>query len=130
MPTDAGADGGDRVMRIRDRRERFDNTGDVTAIANHLAEDVVLMPPEAPSITGKAAGLEGVIGGRSYEIGQTNENLVTRGDLAVDRFAMTGPRDSTAYDDSDDRSVKGVDIDRRDASGTEKCTIAIWNNQV
>lgn len=130
MPTNDGADDRDRIKRIREAWERFDNTGDVTAIADHLAEDVVLMPPGAPPITGKAAVIEGANGGSDFDINQTSENLLISGDLAVDRITVTGTRDSVAGDDSDHWTLKGVDIYQREAIGAWKCIIAIWNNQV
>lgn len=129
MPTDADASDREQIARIRAAWEAYDNTGDITAIAEYLAEDVVLMPPGAPPIVGKEAVVEGLADERDYDIDQASEEVFVSGNLAVDRITITGSRDPTAGDDADGVSLKGVDVYRRDADGTWKCLIAIWNTR-
>lgn len=130
MPSNASADDREQIARIRAAWEVYDNTGDVTGIADHLADDIVLMPPGAPPIVGKKAVVEGLTGERDYDVVQKSEGLFISGNLAVDRITVTGSRDPTAGDDSMDVDFKGIDVYRRDVDGTWKCVIAIWNTQV
>lgn len=129
MPGTPRGDDERHIARIREAWERFDNTGEATEIADHLADDVVLLPPGAPPITGKAAVMEGVTGSGDNDIEQSSENLVVSGDLAVDWIGVRTARDSPASDVSDDTKLQEVDVYRRDENGTWKLIIAIWNNQ-
>lgn len=129
MPSNDDADDRAQIDRIRAAWEAYDDTGDVTEIADYLAEDIVLMPPGAPPIAGKAAVVAGLAGERNYDIDQTSVDLVVSGELAVDRLTVTGTRNPSAGHDSVDVSFKAVDVYRRDADGTWKCIISIWNDQ-
>lgn len=129
MPSKDTADDRKQIARIRAAWEAYDNTGDITAIADHLAEDIVLMPPGTPPIAGKEAVAEGLTGASDADIDQKCEGLFVSGNLAVDRITITGSRDPSACDDVVDVSLKGVDVYRREADGAWKCIIAIWNNQ-
>ncbi|MEF8812880.1 MAG: hypothetical protein V5A55_03570 [Halovenus sp.] len=55
-------DAREQIPRIRAAWETYDNTGDVTAVADHLAEDLVLVPPGTPPIVGTEAVVEGLTG--------------------------------------------------------------------
>lgn len=129
MSPNPTADDRVQIARIRAAWEAYDNTGDLTAITDHLADDIVLMPPGTPPITGKEAVVDGLTGESDADIDQTSEGLFVSGNLAVDRITITGTRDPTAGNDAVDVSLKGVDVYRREADGAWRCIISIWNNQ-
>lgn len=130
MAPNEGGDDRAQIARIRAAWAAYDSTGDVDAIADYLAEDVVLMPPGTPPIVGKAAVVEGLTDDRHYDIDQRSEDLFVSGALAVDRVTITGTRAPTGDDSVSEVSAKAVDVYRRDDDGDWKCVISIWNDQI
>lgn len=129
MSATPGPDDAVLIGRIREAWGHFDGTGDARVIEDYLADDIVLMPPGAPAMTGKPEILQGGAAAAAYDIDRTSEGLFVSGDLAVDRIRVTGTRNPDSRGVSDEVSLKGLDIYRRDRSGGWECIIAIWNNR-
>lgn len=129
MARNSGGNDCEQIARIPAAWETYDTTGDGTAIAAYLAEDIVPMPPGAPAMTGKTAVLKSGADAGDYDIDRTSEALIVSDDLAVDRITVTGTPQGESRGVADEVSLKGVDIYRRDGTGAWECILAIWNNQ-
>jgi ketosteroid isomerase-like protein len=117
------------VLAVRAAEVASITTGD-TVIA-HVANDIVLMPPNAPAVSGKAAARAW-----SQELSQqmtiqaidyTSADVVIAGDWAIERYAgsltMTPLGGETMSE-----TLKGIHIYRRQADGSWKLAQDVWNS--
>jgi ketosteroid isomerase-like protein len=120
-------------MDMRKVLEDFDaayneafNRGDAAGCAAFFAEDVILLAPDQPMIRGKRAFEELYQSRMDKTSGGTHSNKLVEygveGDLAyqVGTFAITGTNSS--------EQGKFVNILRRQADGTWKVTVSIFNS--
>lgn len=106
--------------------------GDVDVILSFWADDAVVMAPDQPAISGKAALREFVLGmqnipGFSITWEPERAFISSSGDLAymIERNRMTFADPSGAIKT---QYAKTVTIWRKDASGAWKCVVDAWNN--
>lgn len=110
--------------------ETFDNTGDASVLAQHLADDAVFMPPGSPPVEGKEEIVESILEpfpADVYDVEQTTDALLVCDDLAVNRASTIGTK--SIEDGEQEVSHKGLDVFRKDSDGTWKVAISIWNQQ-
>lgn len=122
----------DNIHEIMAAFEEFDNTGDADALATHLAEDVVFMPPGDSPVQGKDEIVERYLEPfpeGAYDIEQHSEDLLVGDKVAVNRASVVGQRVSTDGEEDEEVSHKGVDVFRKDGDGSWKVVISIWNDQ-
>lgn len=133
MATNFGGDDRERIDRIRAAWEAYDNTGEVAAVTDYLADDVVLVPPGRSSIAGRDHVVEFLasrtVNGET-DVDRSSERLFVSGDLAVDRMTVARTRTPTASTDSISVRTTFVHVYRRAPEGSWKCIISIWNDRV
>lgn len=116
----------ERIRQLQQDWETFHDTGDVSLIEPHLADDVVYLPPGAAPVVGKEAILERYY--RPYErtldLAYESEEVVVEGDLAVNYHRVEGTR--RGEPDSEIR-LKAIDVFQRDVDDDWKLRFTIWN---
>lgn len=127
-PSDADSS---RIDAIRERWKQFDNTGDESLILDVLADDVIFLPPGGEPIQGKAAAEETLqaFPPDAYDVDHTSERLLVSGDLAVDYVSVEGTKFDEERNVTDDVSLKGIDVYRRESNEGWKIAFTIWNDQ-
>lgn len=76
------------LHEIRERVSRAENTGRFDLMKPDLAEDVIVMAPGMPAVSGLAAAtafMEGFLKDFSLEVKYSSEEIVVSGDWAFDR---------------------------------------------
>jgi ketosteroid isomerase-like protein len=76
------------LNEIRERVATAENSGRFELMKPDLAEDVIVMAPGMPAITGRAAAtafMEAMLKDFTVEVKYTSEEIVVSGDLAFDR---------------------------------------------
>jgi ketosteroid isomerase-like protein len=89
-PAPRGSDADDRAAldRIRQQFEAAENAGDADAMYRHLADDIVVMPPNAPPMRGSEvnpASLGAHFDMFDVDVQYRSEEIVIAGDWAFDR---------------------------------------------
>lgn len=106
--------------------ETFHETCDVSLIEQHLAENVVYLPPGKAPIAGKQAILEQyyIPYQGNLDLEYESEEIVVSGDLAVNYHHVRGTR----HDEGDSPvRLKALDVFQRDSDGEWKLRWSIWN---
>jgi uncharacterized protein (TIGR02246 family) len=106
-------------------------TGDVDLILSFWADDAVVLPPGRPALAGKAAIREFVaatlaVPGASITWEPESVTVAPGGDLAylIERNRVTLP---DASGELTTIAGKAVTIWRKDAEGSWRCVVDIWN---
>lgn len=120
------------LAAIRAAADEFEEAGannDWAAVAALYTEDAVLMPPNAPSVTGRAAVQE-VFGQfptlTSFEL--TIDDIQGSGDVAVVRGSYTLAMDIEGQSVED--SGKYLEVRRKQADGSWPLVIDTWNSDI
>ncbi len=106
--------------------------GDADALTNLHADDIVIMAPNEPIVSGRDAAREwanGFVATVSATIDSyTSDDIVIMGDVAIERYS--GHLTLTPKDGGDAvaENIKGFHIYRRQADGSWKMTHDIWNS--
>lgn len=132
MTTEASADDREQIEEITAAWEEYDRTRDVSAIADYLAEDVVIMPPGDSPVAGKVAVKEWLDQPEEEgdgDLPQWIEEIHVSGNLAVVYAAKEGTRVPDDGDKPVEVSYKGLDVYRSSEKGEWKQIISIWNDQ-
>lgn len=109
------------------------NSNNIDAILDMLTEDVVFMPPNEPSLVGKAAVRpwgEGYLKAFTIHWDKTSLEFVVAGDWAYERYAYKSsdtPRDGSAPVTD---TGKGINIYRRGADGKWRIARDAWNSDL
>jgi ketosteroid isomerase-like protein len=105
------------------------NAGDATLA--YMADDVVLLPPNAPAVSGLAAA-RAWFGEATrqfrFSLAYTSCNVEFAGDLAIERCAGTLTVTPVAGGPAVSDVWKGIHLYRRDATGGWKLALDIWNS--
>lgn len=105
------------------------NAGDATLA--YMADDVILMPPNAPAVSGLAAA-RAWFGEATrqfrFSATYTNCNLEFAGDLAIERCAGTLTLTPVAGGPAVSDVWKGIHLYRRNSIGEWKLALDIWNS--
>ena len=120
------------LAAIRAAKEAFVEAGannDWAAVAALYTEDAVLMPPNAPAVTGRAA-IQEVFGQfptlTSFEL--TIDGIEGSGDIAAVRGSYSLSMDIGGQ--TVDDSGKYVEVRRRQADGSWPIIIDTWNSDI
>ncbi len=105
------------------------NAGDTTLA--YLADDVVLMPPNAPAVSGLAAA-RAWFGEATrqfrFSLAYTSCGVEFAGDVAIEQCAGTLALTPVAGGPTVSDVWKGIHLYRRSATGTWKVALDIWNS--
>jgi ketosteroid isomerase-like protein len=105
------------------------NAGDATLA--YFADDVVLMPPNAPMVTGlpdARAWFGEATRQFQFSVSYTNCDVEFVGDLAIERCAGTLALTPLAGGPTVSDVWKGIHLYRRNSSGEWKMALDIWNS--
>lgn len=117
------------IDALRQQAEAAVNAGDTTLA--YFSDDVVLMPPNAPMVTGLAdaqAWFGEATRQFQFSASYTNCNVEFVGDVAIERCAGTLALTPLAGGPTVSDVWKGIHLYRRNASGEWKMTLDIWNS--
>lgn len=105
------------------------NAGDTTLA--YMADDVVLMPPNAPAVSGLPAA-RAWFGAATrqfrFSVAYTSCSVEFAGDLAIERCAGTLALTPVAGGPTVSDVWKGIHLYRRSATGKWKVALDIWNS--
>jgi ketosteroid isomerase-like protein len=107
------------------------NAGDVDGVMMCCSDDIVMMPPNAPAVVGAVAvraWFEGFFEQFEANLTTATEDLVVDGDLAYARRSFAWTVTPKAEGEPIHESGKTVLIYKRDAGGTWKAALDIWNS--
>lgn len=103
-------------------------TGDLTL--PYAADDVVLMPPNAPQVVGIAAArvwaTELMAAVTVQDLRYTETKVTVSGNLAVERYVGSMTMTMNGMDPVTE-TVKGIHVYRKGADGTWKMAMDVWN---
>lgn len=131
LPQATTPDQRQRLDRIRRETEAAENEGSVDRMRVHMAEDVVMMAPNMPAVTGAANASQAMhqfFDAFDLEIHYTSSEIVVTGDWAFDRGTysqtFTPKRGGAALKETG----KYVWLYRRTPDGSWKQARVIWNS--
>ena len=107
------------------------NAGDVDGVMACCSDDVVMMPPNGPVVVGAEAvraWLAEFLEQFTAELSTTTEDLVVEGDLAYARRSFAWTLTPKAGGEPITDHGKTVLIYKREAGGTWKAALDIWNS--
>jgi uncharacterized protein (TIGR02246 family) len=118
------------IERIRGQIRDAELAGDAAVFERVAADDVLVMPPGAQPIAGRAATVAAMrkfFGRFELRIDYSSTGIDVQGDVAIDRGAYT--QTVTPKDGGAPQPGKGsyLWVYRRTADGTWRQTHAIWN---
>lgn len=119
------------TMAVNDLRQQevtAVGTGDTTLA--YMADDILLMPPNEPAVTGVAAArawFRSFLGQFRASVSYSSNKVVFAGDLAVEQYAGTLTLTPLAGGQPTTEVLKGLHVYRRDAGGVWKMVQDIWN---
>jgi ketosteroid isomerase-like protein len=104
--------------------------GDVTM--SYATDDVVVMPPNEPIVVGREAAIAwgtafanaATIEGLSYD----ETEITVSGDLAVEHYVSNLTMRMAGAEESMTESIKGLHVYRKQADGSWKMTLDVWNS--
>lgn len=121
-----------RILRLDAEWSEAAQTRDVDRIVSYWADDATVLPPGGPAIVGKAAIREFVaksFENPSFRISWKTNDVVVSPDgnfaygIGTNRVNVTAPDGTPVTMDG-----KAVTIWRREADGSWKCVVDIWND--
>jgi ketosteroid isomerase-like protein len=105
--------------------------GDIAANLALMTDDVVIMPPNEPALTG--ADAEGFFSGFLEALTMTSAEYVSHdisihGDIAIDAYHGKLLVTPAGSDEPVEMSVKGIHVMQRQADGSWKISHDVWND--
>ena len=131
MPVAATQADSAAINAIREQAVTAVNSGDTTFA--YMADDIVLMPPNGPTVTGIAAARSWFNEGSQqfrFSLAYTSGTMVFFGDWAIGRTAGTLTLTPVAGGPPINDVFKGMHVYRRDAGGTWKLVQDVWNSDL
>jgi uncharacterized protein (TIGR02246 family) len=118
------------INAIRDREIAYVAAGKTDSLLTLYTNDVVLMPPGEPVVTGVDAlkkWTEAMLAQASVSGRYTSSQVSVAGDMAVDRYTGTIAATPKGGAPGSEEHMKGVHVLRRQADGTWKIAQDVWN---
>lgn len=84
---------GEELNQLREKYVQAENAGDIDGILRTFSDDIVVMPPESPSVRGIDAAkefLEEFLEAFTVDIELKSEEVVVEGELAYDWGTVSG----------------------------------------
>ena len=119
----------ERLTELRNQYEQAENAGDVDAIMDLCNDDIVFIPPEAPSVSGPEAVrafFEEFLDAFDISIGLTRDAITVDDTLAYEWGTVSG---SATGPDGQSESINNTYLItyERDSDGSWKQSKNIWN---
>jgi ketosteroid isomerase-like protein len=121
----------DKVTQVGERELAALNSGSIDANLGAMTDDVVLMPPNEPTIIGAAAMRDWLQRGHEqfkFDIQYTDSQVDIAGDWAIQRYAIGGSLTPKAGGAPVEARGKGIHIYRRQRDGSWLIAQDIWND--
>ena len=131
MPHATTPDQRGNLDRIRRETEAAENDGSVDRMRVHMAEDVVMMAPNMPPVTGAtnvAQAMRGFFDAFDVQIQYTSEEIVGTGDWAFDRGTYRHTLTPRGGGVALKEAGKYLWLYRRTPDGSWKQARVIWNS--
>ena len=119
------------INAVREDEAAMLNTEAVDNIAHVYAADIVMMPPDEPTVMGRDASQEWFatfIEMFAVDLEYTSSDLTVAGDWAIERYTGTAtltPRDGG---ETVTQTLKGIHVYRLQPDGSWLIVQDIWNN--
>lgn len=129
MSQDGSAADVEQLTQLREEYVQAENAGDVAGILRTFSDDIVMMPPESPPVTGLEAAegfLEDFLEAFTVDIELESEDIVVQGDLAYDWGTVSGTLEPAG---GQPQSVSNTYllVYERESDGAWKQSKHIWN---
>lgn len=119
------------VNAVREREVAAIASGEANTA--YLAADAVLMPPNAPAVSGIDAidaWMRDFVAQFAGSVSYTSSQVTVSGDWAIERYTGTLTLTPVAGGDSMKEVFKGIHVYRREADGSWKMVYDVWNSDV
>ena len=129
QPADTSADVA-AINAVRDHEAALAGLGNADSMMAVYSADVVMMPPGEPIVEGIEAAkrwAEATFAGASLTVNYISSQVTVSGDWAVDRYTGSLTITPKAGAAAMNEEIKGVHIMRKEADGSWKIAIDVWN---
>jgi|SRR5687768_7798840 uncharacterized protein (TIGR02246 family) len=118
------------LNQLRERTMQAENAGDATFFEGVSAEDVIVMPPGMPAVSGRTATvafMSTFLGQFELRIQYVSEEIQVHGDLGLDRGTYSQTLTPKGGGDGNRESGKYLWIYSRRSDGGWEFSRVIWN---
>ena len=118
------------IAKLHDQEMAAYSAGDINAIENLFTDDIKIMPPNKPAVTGKAAlrtWAENLYSMFNIQGEYTSSDLTLAGDWAFERLTFNMTRTPVSGGESIQETGKCIHIYKRQADGSWRIAQDIWN---
>jgi len=118
------------LNQLRERTMQAENAGDATFFEGVSAEDVIVMPPGMPAVSGRTATvafMSTFLGQFELRIQYVSEEIQVHGDLGLDRGTSSQTLTPKGGGDGNRESGKYLWIYSRRSDGGWEFSRVIWN---
>lgn len=118
------------LNELRERTMEAENAGDASFFEGVLTEDVVIMPPGMPAVSGRAATvafMSAFLGQFDLQIQYVSEEIRIHGDLGFDRGTYSQTLTPKGVSQGNRESGKYLWIYSRRSDGAWEFSRVIWN---
>ena len=119
------------VAALRARLQAGENNGQADSIPVLVANDAIILPPNASTLTGKAAfadWVRGAIQNMTFHVDYESQEVVVSGDWAFDRGTYTRVITPKAGGAAVTERGKYLWLLHREADGTWRYARSVWNS--
>jgi len=117
------------INAVRDMEVSSLMAGDMTM--PYATDDIIVMPPNEPIVVGREAVMnwgEAFVAAVTVESLSYDETEITvSGDLAVEHYTSSLTMRMEGAEESVTEQIKGVHVYRKQADGSWKMTLDVWN---
>jgi len=118
------------IATITEQEMAAFSSGDINALENLASDDIKIMPPNEPAVTGKEAlrtWAENLYSMVNIQGEYTSSDLTLAGDWAFERLTFNLTMTPVNGGESIQETGKGIHIYKRQADGSWKIAQDIWN---
>ncbi len=118
------------LNQLRERTMQAENAGDATFFEGVSAEDVIVMPPGMPAVSGRTATvafMSAFLGQFDLRIEYVSEEIRVHGDLGLDRGTYSQTLTPKGGGEANRESGKYLWIYSRRSDGGWEFSRVIWN---
>jgi ketosteroid isomerase-like protein len=119
------------VKQVTSLEAQYVNAADIDGYLSIFSADTKTLPPNEPMMTGTDAirgWIEGLYQQFTANLVYSESEVVVSGDLAVERFEGTLTLTPKGSGDPMVEDLKGVHVFQRQADGSWKITMDVWNS--
>jgi uncharacterized protein (TIGR02246 family) len=127
---ESNAEDSQAISDIRERTRQAENTGDADFFDANCTDDVVMMPPNLPEVSGRGptvAFMRGFFSQFELNVQYVNKEIQVHGDIAFDRGKYSQTLTPKAGGGPTTESGKYLGLYSRSSDGSWKWARVIWN---